>query len=79
MGGPGTSLLLGLGPCIDTHPSGVISKFFFCLHFSSLEIICQYEDLIRFMGTVPVGHGDRVAAAWNTLSEMKLRGSPTKK
>ena len=40
--------------------------------------MCQCEDL-GFLGTVPVGQGVRVVAAWSMLSTMRLRGFTTQK
>ena len=73
-GGPDISIPLGPGPRVDTHPSGEISSFLIFAHaFSSLEIACQCGDLIRFLGSVPVGQGVGVMAAWIVLSKMKLQ------
>ena len=55
-GGPDFSIPLGPGLHVDTHPFGEISSFLiFAPAFSSLEIECQCGDLIRFLGSVPVG------------------------
>ena len=78
-GGPDFSIPLAPGPRVDTHPSGEISSFLiFAPAFSSLEIACQCGDLTRVLGSVPVGHGVGVMAAWIVLSKMKLQGFPKK-